>query len=170
MRLKPLLAAVAVAAVALAAAPAARANWMTTTGRPPAFGSDVACPSSIEFHYATFSPSAAIWWFHPPQMLQNVQVIDWNPQNGATSTSAPLYQGSLSVPYNPLHIDPADISAPPNVWPYGQGWFTYSANFVLPFSRPVLPGQQVWIRWDDPSGQHPSMYFPVKSCPRIMGG
>jgi hypothetical protein len=73
------------------------------------------------------------------------------------------------VPYNPLYIDIADISAPPNVWPYGQGWFNYSASFVLPFSRAVVPGQQVWIRWDDPSGQQPWMYFPVKSCPRIMG-
>ena len=160
MRPKTLLATVAVVAAALVIAPAARANWMTTNGKPPAFGAEV-CGANMMFHYATFLTGMELFTIHPhPLYLRNVVVTDWDPKRGVPSPSGPLYQGNLTVPYNPIQIDLTDFSAPPHQWPGGEeGLFTYSADFVLPLARTVDWGQPVWIRWDDPSGQQPSMYF-----------
>src|SRR3954453_19069915 len=51
--MKALLAAAAVAAIGLTAAPAAQATWMTGMGNLPIFASDQTCRDGMDFRYAT---------------------------------------------------------------------------------------------------------------------
>src|SRR4051794_27638713 len=75
---KALLAAASVTAIALTAAPAAHATWMTGTGPLPLFRSEAVCGSGMDFQYATLSTARITLpdgkWVAAPVLIRDLGV------------------------------------------------------------------------------------------------
>jgi hypothetical protein len=192
MRLKPLLAAALAGATVLAAAPAAQAGWITGQGSLPLFRSDSVCSDGMDFQYATYvdSPQARLLGFGPQD--PGVATISPSPGLPTNATIAPaaavtlhdlgawavLPSGALdpnpvvvpadaTVPFNPIFVDPAAIGGSVTTWPAGAGQLTHSAQFTLPFDRPLPPGASVWVSWGNASPGTPSATawtYTVRRC------
>ena len=172
--MKSLLAAALAGVAALAAAPAAQANWITGKGNLPLMRSDSVCPDAMDFQFATYVPSVQAHLLDladareagvkiggglapnatlpppPPITLQGLGVWIENPDE--TIDPNPVVAPSdVSVPFRPLRIEPLAV-----LWPGFPGQLTHSIQLSLRFNRWLAPGTRVRVAWGNWAPGKPS--------------
>jgi hypothetical protein len=165
MRLKPLVAAVAVGISALAAAPAAHAGWITGQGTLPVGRSDAVCRNGMDFQLATYQ-RPRLKLFQPDP----VTFYDVNVSADASSgfvTLSPLYSASeLAVPYHPIYVP--EIAGSIDSWPSTPGLLTHYGQYTLRFLSRVAPGSHVMVQFrrtpTTPVNATTTWEFTVEDC------
>src|SRR4051812_26155220 len=108
---KALLAAASVTAIALTAAPAAHATWMTGRGSLPLFASDGVCTDAMDFQYATYGPGLNKTPGAAPSTVTIAGLGVWvlSPAEDDVDRAPVVAPSDHTIAYSPMWIDPAQI-------------------------------------------------------------
>jgi hypothetical protein len=162
---RALLAAGVTALATLAAAPAARAGWMTGNQNPPVYTTDNACHNGMHWTYATFfypQPPA-----QPPAISNHTIVIQpiGTPRQDPPDPWAVVSRRGLDpIPLNPITLPSTFTEIHKDLFPLGPlgrrvNEFDYSARFTFAFNRMLGAGTPLRMQWRESRNAFGSTFF-----------